>query len=214
MNTGLQDAANLGWKLAAAVQGWAPNGLLDSYHDERYPVGRAVLRGSDMLLRLTLGQSQATRVARWLLANVVGRFGSPPTVVSRAVSGIGISYASLRSEHRLAGRRAPDVRLVSGKAGETRLYEVLRGGRFVLLAPPGEGAAIGWTGRIDPATPADVTLPIVLVRPDGYVAWATDDTAPASQDAELRTALTRWCGHPASDDTGSSRAKLQQAHEL
>src|SRR5215210_1626756 len=198
MNTGLQDAANLGWKLAATVQGWAPEGLLDSYHNERYPVGRAVLRGSDALLRLTLTQSQATRAARWLLANVVGRFGSPPALVSRAVSGIGIAYASPRGEHRLVERRAPDIRLVPGNAGKTRLYEILRGGRFVLLTPAGAGAAIGriWTDRVDSATPADATLPIVLVRPDGYVAWATEETAPASRDEELRTALTRWCGQP------------------
>jgi 2-polyprenyl-6-methoxyphenol hydroxylase-like FAD-dependent oxidoreductase len=198
MNAGLQDAANLGWKLAAAVHGWAPVGLLDSYHTERYPVGRAVLRGSGALLRLALAQSQATRAARWLLANVVGRFGSPPALVSRAVSGIGIAYATPRGEHRLAGRRAPDIRLASGKAGKTRLYEILRGGRFVLLTPAGAGAAIGrrWTDRVDSATPADATLPIVLVRPDGYVAWATDETAPASRDEALRTALTRWCGQP------------------
>jgi hypothetical protein len=117
MNAGLQDAANLGWKLASAVHGWAPVGLLDSYHTERYPVGRAVLRGSGALLRLTLAQSQATRAARWLLADVVGRFGSPPALVSRAVSGIGIAYATPRGEHRLVGRRAPDIRLVPGKAG-------------------------------------------------------------------------------------------------
>jgi hypothetical protein len=198
MNAGLQDAANLGWKLAAAVHGWAPDGLLDSYHTERYPIGRAVLRGSGALLRLALAQSQATRAARWLLANVVGRFGSPPALVSRAVSGIGIAYATPRGEHRLAGRRAPDIRLAPGKAGKTRLYEILRGGRFVLLTPAGAGAAIGrrWTGRVDSATPADATLPIVLVRPDGYVAWATDETAPASRDEALRTALTRWCGQP------------------
>jgi 2-polyprenyl-6-methoxyphenol hydroxylase-like FAD-dependent oxidoreductase len=215
MNTGLQDAANLGWKLAAAMQGWAPGGLLDSYHTERYPVGRAVVRGSGALLRLTLAQSRATRAARWLLANVVGRFGSPPAIVSRAVSGIGIAYASPRGEHCLAGRRAPDVRLASGKAGETRLYEILRGGRFVLLTPAGAGAAIGrrWTGRVDLATPAEVTLPMALVRPDGYVAWATDEIAPASRDAALRKALTRWCGHPASDITGGDRAQLRQAHE-
>ena len=198
MNAGLQDAANLGWKLAAAVHGWAPDGLLDSYHTERYPIGRAVLRGSGALLRLALARSQATRTARWLLANVVGRFGSPPALVSRAVSGIGIAYATPRGEHRLAGRRAPDIRLAPGKAGKTRLYEILRGGRFVLLTPADAGAAIGrrWTGRVDSATPADATLPIVLVRPDGYVAWATDETAPASRDEALRTALTRWCGQP------------------
>jgi hypothetical protein len=198
MNAGLQDAANLGWKLAAAVHGWAPDGLLDSYHTERYPIGRAVLRGSGALLRLALAQSQATRAARWLLANVVGRFGSPPALVSRSVSGIGIAYATPRGEHHLAGRRASDIRLVPGKVGKTRLYEILRGGRFVLLTPAGAGAAIGrrWIGRVDSATPADTTLPIVLVRPDGYVAWATDETAPASRDEALRTALTRWCGQP------------------
>ncbi len=200
MNAGLQDAANLGWKLAAALQGWAPEGLLDSYHAERYPVGRAVLRGSGALLRLALAQSQATHAARWLLANVVGRFVSPPARVSRAVSGIGIAYAAPRGEHRLVGRRAPDVQLVPEKAGETRLYKTLRGGKFVLLTPAGVGAAIGrrWAGRVDFATPADATLPMMLVRPDGYVAWATDESAPASRDAALRTALSRWCGHPTS----------------
>jgi hypothetical protein len=215
MNTGLQDAANLGWKLAAALQGWAPEGLLDSYHAERYPVGRAVVRGSGALLRLTLAQSPATRAVRWLLANVFGRFGSPPAIVSRAVSGIGISYAAPRGEHRLVGRRAPDVRLASGKAGETRLYEMLRGGRFVLLTPAGAEAAIGrgWTGRVDIATPADATLPMMLVRPDGYVAWVTDETAPASRDAALRKALPHWCGLPAPDVTGGDRAQLRQAYE-
>jgi hypothetical protein len=135
--------------------------------------------------------------------------------VSRAVSGIGIAYAAPRGEHRLAGRRAPDVRLASGKAGETRLYEILRDGRFVLLAPAYPGAAIGrrWTGRVDFATPADATLPMVLPRPDGYVAWATDQTAPASRDAALRTALTRWCGQPAPDITGGDRTKRRQTYE-
>ena len=198
MNTGLQDAANLGWKLAAAVQGWTPDSLLDSYHTERYPVGRAVLRGSGALLRLALAQSQATHAARWLLANVVGRFVSPPALVSRAVSGIGIAYAAPRGEHRLVGGRAPDVRFTSGKARESRLYKTLRGGKFVLLTPAGVGAAIGrrWAGRVDFATPADATLPMMLVRPDGYVAWATEESTPASRDAALRTALSRWCGHP------------------
>jgi len=133
-----------------------------------------------------------------VLANVVGRFGSPPALVSRAISGLGIAYAAPRGAHRLAGRRAPDVRLATRKAGKTRLYEILRGGNFVLLTPAGVGAAIvrRWTGRVDPATPADATLPMVLVRPDGYVAWVTNETAPASRDATLRTALTCWCGQP------------------
>src|SRR5918997_3381095 len=200
MNAGLQDAANLGWKLAAAVHGWAPDGLLDSYHTERHPIGRAVVRGSGALLRLALAQSPVTRAARWVLANVVGRFGSPPALVSRAVSGISIAYAAPRGAHRLAGRRAPDVRLATGKGGKTRLYEILRSGNFVLLTPAGAGAAIRrrWASRVDPATPADAALPMMLVRPDGYVAWATDESTPESRDAALRTALSRWCGHPTS----------------
>ena len=215
MNTGLQDAANLGWKLAAAMHGWAPEDLLDSYHTERYPVGHAVVRGSGALLRLTLAQSRATRTVRWLLANVVGRFGSPPAIVGRAVSGIGVAYAAPRGEHRLVGRRAPDARLAPGKAGKTRLYEILRGSRFVLLTPADVGAAIGrrWTSRVELATPADAMLPMVLVRPDGYVAWATDESAPPSRDAALRTALTRWCGQPGPDITGGDRAKLRHTNK-
>ena len=142
------------------------------------------MRGSGVLLRLALAQSQASHAARWLLANVFGRFGSPPAIVSRAVSGIGIAYAAPRGEHRLVGQRAPDIRLASGKAGETRLYKTLRSGKFVLLTPASVGAAIGrrWAGRVDFATPADATLPMMLVRPDGYVAWATDESAPASRE--------------------------------
>src|ERR671917_388970 len=76
MNAGLQDAANLGWKLAATVHGWAPVGLLDSYHTERYPVGRAVLRGSGALLRLAMVKSRAGRLTRNLLGGAVLRL--PP----------------------------------------------------------------------------------------------------------------------------------------
>jgi hypothetical protein len=88
--------------------------------------------------------------------------------------------------------------MVPAKAGKARLYEILRGGKFVLLTPASARSAIGrkWTDRVDSATPADASLPMMLVRPDGYVAWATDESAPASRDAALRTALSRWCGHP------------------
>src|ERR671916_610694 len=122
----------------------------------------------------------------------------PPLPLARQCPGSAAPTPPPRGEHRLVGRRAPDIRLVPGKAGKTRLYEILRGGRFVLLTPAVARAAIGrrWTDRVDSATPADATLPIVLVRPDGYVAWATDETAPASRDEALRTALTRWCGQP------------------
>lgn len=132
MNTWLQDAANLGWKLAAAVHGWAPDDLLDSYHDERHEVGREVLRGSGALLRLALAQSLGTRIARGFLANVVGRIGRVPARVSLLMSGIGIRYPAPSGRHRLTGLRASDVELRSSD-GSTRLYELLRAGKFVLL---------------------------------------------------------------------------------
>ena len=123
MNTGLQDAANLGWKLAAAVQGWAPHDLLDTYEGERHPVGRLVLRSSGAIIRMAMIRSRAGRLAR----NVVGgaALRLPPVAHKAAgtLSGIGIDYPH--------APRAADVPLLDSR----RLYEVLRDGKHVLLAP-------------------------------------------------------------------------------
>jgi 2-polyprenyl-6-methoxyphenol hydroxylase-like FAD-dependent oxidoreductase len=191
MNTGMQDAANLSWKLAAAVRGWATPDLLDSYHAERYPVGRLVLRSSGMIIRLAMLRSWLARTAR----NVVGgaAFRLPPVArkIAGTISGIGIGYAAPRGANHLAGRRAADIPL----AGESRLYEALRNGTFVLLAPTGVAKiAAPWADRIRVATPADADSPIMLVRPDGYVAWATNDTHPQRRDASIRDALAAFCG--------------------
>ncbi|HEY0774896.1 MAG TPA: FAD-dependent monooxygenase, partial [Nocardioidaceae bacterium] len=173
MNTGMQDSANLGWKLAAAVQDWAPPGLLDSYHGERAPVGAEVLRSSGALIRLAMVESSLGRALRNGLGAAAVRI---PPVVERAmgsVSGLGFRYAAPRGAHRLTGRRAPDVAL----AGGGRLYEALRGGRFVLVTPAGL-TADDWSDRIAVARPAGETTSSMLVRPDGYVAWASDDPDP------------------------------------
>src|SRR5215217_8057547 len=111
MNTGLQDAANLGWKLAAAVQGWTPDSLLDSYHTERYPIGRAVVRGSGGLVRLAMLHSRAARAGRDLLG---GALLHVPTIMRKAagtVSGIGIDYPD--------APRQPDLAVATGQ----RVYE-------------------------------------------------------------------------------------------
>jgi 2-polyprenyl-6-methoxyphenol hydroxylase-like FAD-dependent oxidoreductase len=189
MNIGLQDAGNLGWKLAGAVHGWAPDRLLDSYHNERFPVGRAVIRGSGVGLRLAFGLTPAARVARALASGVVGRLGMVPRRVPLAVSGIGTSYPAGRGEHRLVGRRAPDLPLRDG----TRLYEALRARRFVLVTRTDRLAEVasGWTGRIEVARPAAGGTSI-LVRPDGHVAWASEDRDGGSGYAELT--WPRWCG--------------------
>ncbi|WP_344920394.1 FAD-dependent monooxygenase [Streptosporangium oxazolinicum] len=201
MNAGLQDAANLAWKLAAEARGWAPDGLLDTYHAERYPIGRKVMRISSTLFTVAMGSNRRLRAARTVVPAVAKRVRPFNRWLAETVSGLGVSYPALPGTHRLAGRRVPDIRL----AGEPkRLYEALRDGRFVLLAPEGASdstvasvtagdAASPQHGRVLHAVPASAGLPVLLIRPDGYIAWATDDGNPASLDAGLRTALAAWC---------------------
>src|SRR5918993_149394 len=123
MNTGLQDAANLGWKLVAAAQGWAPDGLLDSYESERHPVGRLVLRSSGAIIRMAMVKSRAGRLARNVLGGTALRLPPVAHKAAGTISGIGIDYPG--------APRAADVALMDSR----RLYEVLRDGRYVLLAP-------------------------------------------------------------------------------
>jgi hypothetical protein len=170
MNTGLQDAANLGWKLAAALRGTALPGLLDSYQDERYPVGRMVLRFSGGLLRVGLARRWQLPVLR-LLAGVAAQSGAARRRAADAVSGLGIGYRRTPGAHPWTGRRAPDVLLADG----TRLYQALRDGRFVLVTGEGD-LGIEGVRCVRPAA-AGAT---VLVRPDGYIGWAADRPDPAA----------------------------------
>jgi 2-polyprenyl-6-methoxyphenol hydroxylase-like FAD-dependent oxidoreductase len=182
MNTGLQDAANLGWKLAAELRGRAPAGLLDTYHSERYPVGRMVLRMSGGLLRVGMSRPWLLPELR-ALATAAARVGPIGRKAAGQVSGIGIRYPRPRGAHPLTGTRAPDLALTDG-----RLYEALRDGRFVLVAPPG-------TEPFDGVRPAVAREPgpAMLVRPDGYLAWAADRPDPAA----LRAAVTASVRQPA-----------------
>ncbi|MHA6621104.1 FAD-dependent monooxygenase [Pseudonocardia sp. DLS-67] len=182
MNTGLQDAADLGWKLAAAVQGRGGDRLLDTYQDERHPVGRMVLRMSGGLLRAALLRTRLARAIR----NVVipAAFAVPPVgaLVRMKQSGIGISYGRPRGAQRQVGTRAADVTAADG----TRLYEALRRGRFVLVAPAGFAVPDGVVAHVVPGTKT-----ALLVRPDGYVAWA------ARTADGLQAALSHWGAAPA-----------------
>src|SRR5215472_397448 len=135
MNAGLQDSVNLGWKLAAAVHGWAPEWLLDSYDAERRPVGRSVLRLSGGLLRMGILRPAALRAARNVAGGLAVRLGPLVARAAATQAGITVAYPAERGAHRLTGRRAPDVALEAG-----RLYEALRSERFVLVAP-----ARGWS---------------------------------------------------------------------
>jgi 2-polyprenyl-6-methoxyphenol hydroxylase-like FAD-dependent oxidoreductase len=182
MNTGIGDAMNLGWKLAEAVRGTAPAGLLDSYQTERHPVGTQVLRLTDAFNTLVLGTSALRRAFRRVAVTAILALPLGRRTIGGLLSGIGIRYSRPRGAHRLVGRRMPDV-----DCGSQRLFELLRTGRFVLVTNAAidielPGVACGVHG--DPSLPA-----AILIRPDGYVAWASD-TVPG--EATIRAAVDQW----------------------
>ena len=194
MNTGIQDGANLSWKLALAVAGRAPEGLLDSYHDERHPVGAMVLRTSDALLRAAMVEPRVLRAARSVVGSLASRLSPAMGRVAGNVSAIGVSYPAPAGSATAVGTRAPDVPLLSGDGLPSRLHEALREGRFVLVepghrAPIGLGPLAGSAVIGQTATPEDVST---LVRPDGYVAWSSDRPELRLREAELRAASTDW----------------------
>ncbi|MER8046055.1 FAD-dependent monooxygenase [Streptomyces sp. NPDC094032] len=166
MNTGLQDAANLSWKLAATLRGEArdPEALLDSYQAERHPVGATVLRSSGTLVRLAMAHTPLQRTARTLATRLLGTVRPAADRAMGQISGIGIAYA-----YASGARRAPDEPLREG-----RLYEALREGHFVLITPRTTPATLPPAApiamdRLTRTTWADPTRrDTLLVRPDGY----------------------------------------------
>ncbi|GAA2336248.1 FAD-dependent monooxygenase [Streptomyces kunmingensis] len=168
MNTGLQDAANLGWKLAAVVNGRAAEALLDTYEAERHPIGKAVLRSSGGIVRMAMAKRPWTLAGRAALTAFLGRVRPARTRAVGQITGIGFAYPAPKGAHPLVGKRVPDVTLADG----TRLYEALRGGEFVLILP--EGTAYKSDG-LRVAHWASGRRTALLVRPDGYAAWAARD---------------------------------------
>ncbi|HET9658108.1 MAG TPA: FAD-dependent monooxygenase [Kineosporiaceae bacterium] len=188
MNTGLQDAANLGWKLAAHLRAGAPDALLDSYQAERYPVGRMVLRLSGGILRAALLSGPGIVPGRNLAARTLLRLGPVNRAAAEAVSGLAVRYRAEPGAGPFAGRRAPDFRL--SPQGPGRLYELLRRGSFVLLStqepPPLPD------GQVVHARPVGDGPRWMLVRPDGYVAATGTGSGPVATDAALGRALLHW----------------------
>jgi 2-polyprenyl-6-methoxyphenol hydroxylase-like FAD-dependent oxidoreductase len=206
MNTGIQDATNLGWKLAAEVHGWASPRLLDSYQAERQPVGREALRVTDLLQRITL----APAPVRPILARLVLGVKPLRRALRRRISGLSIAYPPPRGQrvHPWTGQRVPDASL-----GEARLYELMRGGHFTLLDRTDDGRVAraeeeGWADRVDivrtSAAPPDWPA-LLLIRPDGSAAWSTNASAPGEQLSAGRTALSHWCGPAILDRVKSER---------
>lgn len=186
LNLGIQDAFNLGWKLAAAVNGWAPDGLLDSYHSERHPVAADVLNNTRAQM-LLLSPEPGPRSMRQLLSELLD-FEDVNRYLIEKITAIGVRY-DFGEGHEMLGRHLRDVRLKQG-----RLYELMRGGRGLLLDQTGQLSVAGWADRVDHVV--DVTeeldVPAVLLRPDGHVAWVGDD------QTELLGQLPRWFGAAAS----------------
>ncbi|MEU0944003.1 FAD-dependent monooxygenase [Streptomyces canus] len=170
MNTGLQDAANLSWKLAQVAGGHAGAELLDTYQSERHPVGKAVLRSSGGIVRLAMAKRPWELALRAALTTVLDHVGPARRRMLGQLTGIGYRYAAPRGSHPLTGTRVPDMPLADGG----RLYESLRGGHFVLIAPEGYDDRGAHKGRLTVEGWASGRRTTVLVRPDGYVGWAAD----------------------------------------
>jgi 2-polyprenyl-6-methoxyphenol hydroxylase-like FAD-dependent oxidoreductase len=191
MNTGLGDAMNLGWKLAAAVQGWAPDHLLDSYTDERHPVGAWALNWTRAQVAVMRPEPHARALAAVLRDLIDTRDGA--TYFAEKISGIGLRY-NLGGNHPLIGRSSPDFEFEDG----TRVGTLLHGGKALLLDFSGRERlrviSKNWTGRLThlSAKPKDARgLTALFIRPDGFVAWAAEsDPDPA----EVKTAITYWLG--------------------
>ncbi|MEU9958997.1 FAD-dependent monooxygenase [Streptomyces sp. NPDC050982] len=187
MNTGLQDAANLSWKLAATLNGHARADLLDTYQSERHPVGKSVLRSSGGLVRLAMAKRPWTLAARTLLTTFVNRARPARTRMLGQITGIGYAYPAPRGAHPLTGKRVPDVALQGG-----RLYEALRGGRFVLITPSDAPTDLDSGTRKDRLTVASwvsARRTTLLVRPDGYTAWAAENPTTGELEAALTASM-------------------------
>ena len=186
LNLGVQDAFNLGWKLAAEVNGWAPQGLLDSYHTERHPVAADVLDNTRAQMQL-MSLEPGPRAVRRLVSELMD-FEEVNRYLTEKIIATGIRY-DLGEGHDLIGRRLRDLRLKQGG----RLYELTHAGRGLLLDQTGRLSVSGWEDRVDHVTDVseELDVPAVLLRPDGHVAWVGED------QQDLLGRLPRWFGAPA-----------------
>jgi 3-(3-hydroxy-phenyl)propionate hydroxylase len=201
LNTGVQDAVNLGWKLAQVVNRTSPESLLDTYHAERHPVGARVLRNT-MAAAALLRPDDRTAAVRDVVAELLG-MDEPRTRFAAMMAGLDIHY-DLGEGHPLLGRRMPDLAVLTTD-GPLRVFTLLHDARPVLLnlGEPGGFDLSPWADRVQlvdaeyggtwelPALGAVTAPAAVLVRPDGHVAWVGDGT-----DAGLAEALSAWFGSP------------------
>jgi 2-polyprenyl-6-methoxyphenol hydroxylase-like FAD-dependent oxidoreductase len=200
LNAGMIDSVNLAWKLAAAIHGWAPAGLLDTYHDERHLAGERTLLHTRAQVALRRGHDPAAEALRELFLELVTD-EQPLRRIGALIAGTDIRYPPAgRDHHALTGTFAPDLTLHTGQ-GKTSVAGLMHTARPVLLDLAGRSdlrdAARGWQHRVDIHTastghrPADA----ILIRPDAHVAWAATIDQPNDTAAlTLRQALRHWFG--------------------
>jgi len=204
LNIGLQDAVNLGWKLAQVIKRTSPESLLDTYHAERHPVAARVLRNT--MAQVALRRPDDRSKALGDTVSELLRMDEPRKRIAAEISGLGVHYDLGPSDndkrHPLLGRRMPDLDLVTG-SGPLRVFTLLHNARPVLInfGEPGGIDITPWADRVQlidakyvgewelPAVGAVTAAAAVLIRPDGYVAWVGDVTHVALADS-LRT----WFG--------------------
>jgi 2-polyprenyl-6-methoxyphenol hydroxylase-like FAD-dependent oxidoreductase len=201
LQTGVQDAVNLGWKLAQVVKGTSPESLLDTYHAERHPVAARVLRNTMASIALRR-PDERTKALRDTMSELLG-MDEPRRRFAAMMSGLDILY-DLGEGHPLLGRRMPDLDLITAN-GPLRVFTLLHNAGAVLLnlGEPGGFDITPWADRVQlidaayvgtwelPALGAVTAPTAVLIRPDGYVAWVGDLTQLGLADA-----LTTWFGPP------------------
>jgi hypothetical protein len=202
LNLGVQDAVNLGWKLAQVVHGTSAESLLDTYHSERHPIGARVLESSMAATALNRGDER-TDALRKTMSELLA-MDAPRKRYAARLSGLDVQY-DLGEGHPLLGRRMPDLDLTI-EGGPRRAFTLLHDARPVLI-DFGEPAVLDiapWADRVRrvgaryagawelPVLGAVAAPAAVLIRPDGHVAWVGDGT-----DGALRDALCTWFGPPA-----------------
>ncbi|MCO5971437.1 FAD-dependent monooxygenase [Actinoallomurus soli] len=195
LSAGLQDAVNLGWKLAAVINGWAPDGLLDTYHAERHPIGRQLIRNAQAASMLYLGDADMDPM-REVMGELVA-YKDAAGHLAGIVSGLGIRYDMGPGDHPLLGKRMPpDQELTLTDGTRTRIADLLHTAQGLLITTTGQTdqPAHDRTDRLHTLTATwapghDPGLDTVLIRPDGYIAWTSPGT-----DTPLTDALDRWFG--------------------
>ncbi|HTV68007.1 MAG TPA: FAD-dependent monooxygenase [Rhizobiaceae bacterium] len=199
LNTGVQDAVNLGWKLAQVLKGTSPESLLDSYHAERHPLAARVLRTTMAQVALQRTDDR-TDALRDIVMELLG-MEEPRKRIAAEMSGLGIRY-DFGGQHPLVGRRMPDLDLVAPD-GPVRVFTLLKDARPAMLnlGAPESLDITPWLDRVQllyakhdgpwelPALGSVPAPTAVLIRPDGYVAWVGEGTQDGLQDA-----MTKWFG--------------------